>query len=219
MRVTLLYFAAARERAGTPAETLDLPDGATAGDAKAAAIAAHPGLAAIAAHLRIAVDRSFAADDARLPPGSEVAFIPPVSGGTGGHRIGPEPLSVDAALQAVRGPDCGAVVHFTGVVRGKARGKDVVALEYEAYARMALEQFGRIEAEARGRWPGARVVIHHRTGRLAPGELSVVIAAAAPHRADAFAACSHAIEALKADAAIWKRELYPDGSAWVGPGS
>jgi molybdopterin synthase catalytic subunit len=135
------------------------------------------------------------------------------------HRIGPEPLSVEAALADVLGPDCGAVVHFAGSVRDNTRGKSVVALEYEAYAEMALAVFGQIAAGIAAQWPGARAAIHHRVGRLVPGELSVVIAAASAHRDAAFAACRFAIEALKKDAPIWKREIYTDGSTWVGLGS
>jgi molybdopterin synthase catalytic subunit len=135
------------------------------------------------------------------------------------HRIGPEPLSVDAAQREVAGTGCGAIVHFVGTVRDNTNGKAVVALEYEAYAEMALAVFARIEEDARAQWPGARLAIHHRVGHLKPGEASVVIAASSPHRDDAFQACRHAIEALKKDAPIWKRELYPDGSSWVGMGS
>ena len=135
------------------------------------------------------------------------------------HRICDAPLSVDAVHTAVVGPDCGAVVHFVGAVREQTRGKPVVALQYEAYPEMALAVFAQIEEHARAQWPGTRLCIHHRVGTLRPGELSVVIAAASPHRADAFAACRHAIEALKKDAPIWKREEYPDGSSWVGLGS
>jgi molybdopterin synthase catalytic subunit len=218
MRVTLLYFAAARERAGTPSEALDLPEGATAGDALAAACERHPPLAAVARKLRLAVDQEFAGPERKLREGSEVALIPPVSGGAGAHRIGPEPLAPERPVEQVAGPDCGAVVSFVGTVRSSNHGKAVVRLEYEAYADMALRVFDHIASEARERW-GARVSIHHRTGALDPGELSVVIAAAAPHRADAFEACRHAIELLKKDAPIWKREIYPDGSSWVGMGS
>lgn len=218
MRVTILYFAAARERAGVSSESFDLPEGATAAQALARACERHPSLAAVAGKLRLAVDQDFAKPDRALRDGSEVALIPPVSGGAGPHRIGPERLVPEAPLRAVEGADCGAVVGFTGVVRSHNQGKQVVRLEYEAYPDMALRVFDRIAAEARERWR-ARVAIHHRTGALTPGELSVVIAAAAPHRADAFDACRHAIEALKADAPIWKREVYPDGSSWVGLGS
>ena len=218
MRVTVLYFAAARERAGVSSEPLDLPDGATAAQALARACERHPALAPLVSKLRLAVDQDFSPPDRQLRDGSELALIPPVSGGAGPHRIGPGALSAEAPLRAVQGADCGAVVGFTGIVRAHNHGKQVTRLEYEAYPEMALRVFERIAGEARERFQ-ARVAIHHRVGSLQPGELSVVIAAAAPHRADAFDACRHAIEALKADAPIWKREVYPDGSSWVGLGS
>jgi len=219
MRVTLLYFAAARERAGKSRETIDLREGATAADAREAACAAHPELRAIVDKLRIAVDQEFAAADRPLREGAEVAFIPPVSGGAGLHRISDGPLSVEAPVASVSGADCGAVVTFVGTVREQNRGKRVVRLDYEAYSEMALRVFVRIEEEARSRWPGTRLAIHHRIGTLEPGAVSVVIAAASPHRADAFSACRLAIEELKKDAPIWKREHYADGSEWVGLGS
>jgi len=219
MKVTLLYFAAARERAGVPRETVELGSGATAADARDAACAAHPGLRAIVDRLRLAVDQQFAPAERPLRDGAEVAFIPPVSGGAGAHRIAGEPLAVDAPVAAVAGADCGAVVTFVGTVRANNRGRAVVRLEYEAYPEMALRVFARIEDEARALWPGTRIAIHHRIGSLDPGAVSVVIAAASPHRADAFSAARHAIEELKKDAPIWKREQYPDGSEWVGLGS
>jgi len=218
MRVTILYFAAARERAGAASEKLELAEGATAGDALAAACALHPPLQAVAAKLRLAVDEEFAPADRKLREGSQIALIPPVSGGAGPHRIAATPLDPEAPLREVAGPDCGAVVGFVGTVRETNHGKRVVRLEYEAYPEMALRIFDHIAAHAREKW-AARVCIHHRIGALEPGEISVVIAAAAPHRGDAFDACRHAIEALKTDAPIWKRELYPDGSSWVGLGS
>jgi molybdopterin synthase catalytic subunit len=218
MRVTVLYFAAARERAGSSSDSFDLAEGATARDALDAACARHPPLRAVAEKLRLAVDQEFAGLDRKLRDGSEVALIPPVSGGAGPHRISADRVDPDGPLGEVAGADCGAVVSFVGTVRATNHGKRVVRLEYEAYPEMALRIFDHIAAHAREKW-AARVSIHHRTGSLEPGEISVVIAAAAPHRADAFEACRHAIEALKKDAPIWKRELYPDGSSWVGLGS
>ncbi len=135
------------------------------------------------------------------------------------HQIGAGILSPDDTRRAVSGDDCGAVATFVGVVRSSNRGRAVVALDYEAFEPMALKQFARIASEAAARWPGSRVAIHHRVGRLLPGEISVSIAAAAPHRDDAFAACREAIESLKRDAPIWKREEYLDGSEWIGLGS
>ena len=219
MRVTVLYFAAARERAGVAREVLELREGATAAEAREAACAAHPELRAIVERLRLAVDQEFATGERPLRDGSEVAFIPPVSGGAGLHRVSEGPLSVEAAVKAVTGVDCGAVVTFVGTVRDRNRGRVVVRLDYEAYPEMALRVFAHIEEEASERWPGTRVAIHHRTGTLEPGAISVVIAAASPPRADGFSACRHAIEKLKKDAPIWKREHYEDGSEWVGMGS
>ena len=218
MRVTLLYFAAAREQAGVSSEPLELPAGATAADALEAACARHPGLRAIAGKLRVAVDQEFARAMAPLRDGAEVALIPPVAGGAPLHRVSAAPLDAQAPLRAVEGADCGAVVSFAGTVRATNHGKQVTALEYEAYEPMALRVFEQIEKDALERF-AARVSIHHRVGRLLPGDLSVVIAAASAHRASAFDACRYAIEQLKADAPIWKRETYPDGSAWVGLGS
>lgn len=128
-------------------------------------------------------------------------------------------LSIDAAIACVSGVDAGAVVSFLGTVRGASKGRKVVRLEYEAYDAMAARVFEAIAREASAQWPGVRVAIHHRLGACAAGEPTVAIAAAAPHRADAFSACRHAIERLKADAPIWKREVYDDGSSWVGSGS
>ena len=218
MRVTIRYFAAARERAGVSSETLELRQAATAAEALAAACARHPALQPVAQRLRLAVDQEFATPEHELRDGSEVALIPPVSGGAAPHRIGPAALVPEVPLREVASADCGAVVSFVGTVRATNQGKRVVRLEYEAYPEMALRIFEQIATQAGERW-AARVAIHHRTGALEPGEISVVIAAAAPHRADAFEACRHAIEALKKDAPIWKRELYPDGSSWVGLGS
>jgi molybdopterin converting factor subunit 1 len=215
MRVTVLYFAAARERAGVSREELELPAGSSTDAVLAEVVKRHPPLEGIAGKLRLAVDQDFAGT---LRDGSEVALIPPVSGGAGVHRVGPEPIEADACARAVEGVDAGAIVSFAGTVRATNQGKHVVRLEYEAYAEMAVKQFAVIAAEAERKFH-ARIAIHHRTGALVPGDTSVVIAAAAPHRADAFDACRYAIEALKQDATIWKREIYPDGSSWVGLGS
>lgn len=135
------------------------------------------------------------------------------------HRLVDAPLDPSAVIAAVAGDDAGAVVSFVGTVRGASRGRRVVRLEYEAYEAMALTLFDALAAEAALRFGGARVVVHHRLGRCGVGEPTVAIAAASPHRAEAFDACRFAIERLKADVPIWKREVYDDGAVWVGMGS
>lgn len=125
------------------------------------------------------------------------------------------PLDAAAAAGAVEGPGCGAVATFIGLVRDHNAGRRVLWLDYEAYAPLAERTFARIAAEAAERWPSARLAIHHRTGRLAIGDASVVIACASPHRAEAFAASRYAIERLKQIAPIWKHEHFEGGDVWI----
>lgn len=126
------------------------------------------------------------------------------------------PLPVAVAYDWAVRPDCGAVVVFSGTVRDHAPGRPgVESLEYEAYEPAALARFGAITAEARRRWPGVgRVVVWHRTGRLALGESAVVVAVSAPHRLEAFEAARYAIDTVKAAAPIWKHETWAGGAAW-----
>src|SRR6186713_2770493 len=141
-------------------------------------------------------------------------------------RIGREPLDPQemAATLAVQGGSeavaddpgrDGAVVMFLGLVRNHNAGRSVRYLEYEAYEPLALKAFERIADEIRERWPGARLALHHRIGRLEIGEASVAIAARSPHRGDAYAACRYAIERIKQIAPIWKREFFDGGDVWI----
>jgi molybdopterin synthase catalytic subunit len=125
------------------------------------------------------------------------------------------PLSVEDVLGAVEGPGAGAVTTFVGLVRDHNQGRSVLYLEYEAYAPLAEKALALIVDEASTRWAGTRMAIHHRTGRLEIGEASVVIAVAAPHRADAFAACRYAIERVKQIVPIWKHEHFEGGEVWI----
>lgn len=127
-------------------------------------------------------------------------------------------VTTQEVIDAVTGPAHGGLVTFTGVVRERSGGREVVRLEYEAYLPMAVKHLERIGAEIAKRWPDARTSIVHRIGALQVGEVAVAIAVAAPHRAEAFEACRHAIERLKEDVPIWKREVFADGSVWVGMG-
>ncbi|HEY4219937.1 MAG TPA: molybdenum cofactor biosynthesis protein MoaE [Myxococcota bacterium] len=134
--------------------------------------------------------------------------------------IASDALSVDAAIARVQHVGAGAVVVMLGCVRDHTH-KDgatvaVSALEYEAYAGMAASVIDAIAAEAESRWPGVRAFVAHRVGALALGDLAVVVATSAPHRAEAFASCAFVIDKLKEDAPIWKREHGADGVSWVG---
>ena len=121
------------------------------------------------------------------------------------------PLSLEEVYALADDPGNGAVVVMSGMVRNQTDGKPVVALEYQAYEPMAVQVFCQIAADIRNSWPDVnRVVIHHRIGRLQIGEISVLVAVGCPHRSEAFEACRYAIDTLKHNAPIWKREYYND---------
>jgi MoaE-MoaD fusion protein len=125
------------------------------------------------------------------------------------------PLDPAAVAAAVARAGDGAVATFVGLVRRENAGRQVLWLDYEAYAPLAIKAFERIAREAAEHWPESRLAIRHRTGRVDIGEASVVIAAASPHRADAFATCRYAIERIKQIAPIWKHEHFAGGDVWI----
>jgi molybdopterin converting factor subunit 1 len=219
VRVDVLFFAVLRERLKTDGEPLELPDSATVERARAALAERHPEIAALLPQVRSAVNREMVGDEHTLCDGDELALIPPVAGGAPRKiAILATPLSLDEVVACVGGPAQGGIVTFTGTVRRQGQQPNVARLEYEAYGPMAEEVLGAIAAEIEGELPGTRVAIHHRTGTLAVGDIAVIIAASAPHRAEAFEACRAAIERLKERAPIWKKEVGDDGAVWVGLG-
>jgi len=137
------------------------------------------------------------------------------AGGRDRFQVTAAALDPAAAAALVTTAACGAVTTFVGLVRCRNAGRDVAHLEYECYEGLARKSFERIASEAAASWAGAEIAIVHRTGTLQVGEASVVIAAASPHRADAFAACRYAIERIKQIAPIWKREHFAGGEVWI----
>ena len=127
----------------------------------------------------------------------------------------PLDLQVLTAEIAGSGTGDGAITSFVGVVREKNVGRRVSFLEYEAYEPLAVRALNRILEEARESWPAARLGVHHRIGRLELGEASIIIVAASPHRADAFAACRYTIERVKQIVPIWKHEFFDGGEVWI----
>jgi molybdopterin synthase catalytic subunit len=131
------------------------------------------------------------------------------------------PLSLEDAYRLADDAANGAIVVMSGMVRNQTDGKPVVALDYQAYEPMALAVFQQIATDIRATWPEVtHVVMHHRTGKLTIGEISVLVAVGCPHRSEAFAACQYAIDTLKHNAPIWKKEIWLDGSSsWVSIGA
>jgi molybdopterin synthase catalytic subunit/molybdopterin converting factor small subunit len=212
MTVRVRLFAVLRERAGRDSVEIELAEGATVADALKR-LAALPALAEALARMPVgmAVNRDYASPETTLGPYDELALIPPISGGAGSHvRVTAEPLSLEALATAVGRPGAGAVVAFQGVTR------EVSRLEYEAYTEMAEERIAAILAECVERHGLEAAAAEHRTGAVVTGEPSVIVAVSAAHREEAFAGAREAIDRIKAEAPIWKREVEGDGAAhWV----
>jgi molybdopterin synthase catalytic subunit len=210
MRVTVRLFAGLRERAGFAERELE-------GIERVADVWPALDLGDEPAGLLYAVNREYAEPGRELRDGDEVALIPPVSGGA--FRIVAAPLSLEAVVAEVADERAGAIATFTGTVRKRSRGREVVNLDYEAYAEMAEEVMAHIAREVEERHSLCSVAIHHRVGRVEIGEASVVIAVSAPHRHAALEACREVIDELKERVPLWKKEVYEGGEEWIGRGS
>ena len=213
MTINVRLFAVLRERAGRDAFELELPDGATVADLLDEA-ARQPGLDDLlpALPVRAAVNREYADPDAILSAGDEVALIPPVSGGATAAthaRVRSDALAPAELLEAVGRPGAGAIVLFCGTTR------DVERLDYEAYAEMAEERIARILDDCIASHGLEAAAAEHRTGAVPLGDPSVAVAVAAAHRGPAFAGAREAIDRIKAEAPIWKREFEGGERRWV----
>jgi molybdopterin converting factor subunit 1 len=243
MEIRVRLFAMQREAAGAKELRLDVADGATVHEAWDAAVAAVPALAPGRDTLRFAVNGAYADAETPLAAGDEVAVIPPVSGGAGSRddaagririlEIHPQRFAATLADDLGRRlatPEDGALVTFLGRTRvtpgtpapgqeaeaARHAGARVEGLEYEAFEPMALAVLDQIADEAEARFGVARLAIVHRTGAVPPGEPSILVVAAAPHRGPAFEAARYAIDETKARAPIWKAERFADGQVWIG---
>ncbi len=227
MQLTLLLFATLKGAAPDGLLTVEVPEGARVADVWDAAIQRAPQLQKWRKHARMAVNQSYASDDEIVPANAEIALIPPVSGGaTDGEpfvAVRESELSLDEVVRAVQtemGGRAGAICTFLGIVRSNSvdpdgnKHDDIEYLDYEAYAPMAEKELRAICEHVRENWDGA-CSITHRTGRLNVGEASVAIATATAHRAASFEACRYAIETLKKQVPVWKKETANDGFWWV----
>ena len=200
MRVTVRVFAGLREQLGFSDREVEVGEGACVRDV-CATVGLNP-----PAGLLYALNKEYAAAEAELSDGDEVALIPPVSGGA--FRLSEQPIDVDGVVREVMREEAGAIATFFGTTRLHSRGRTVVHLEYEAYPGMAERVMEEIANRLKEKYELCEVAITHRIGRVGIGDTSVAIAVSAPHRDDALAACKEAIDTLKADVPLWKKEVY-----------
>ena len=229
MQVQVRMFGGLTERVGASRIVVELPDGATVADLRAAVAAAYPAVAPLLGGVNVAVDLEVAGPDTPLAATSELAMLPPVAGGADagdGDRVvtglRTPPFDVDAVVAQVTGPSVGGTAIFLGTVRDHAADlDDVVGLEYSAYPEMAEKVLARLAVDLRRDHPSLTgIALLHGVGELAVGDHTVLIVCASAHRAEAFDACRDALERVKDDVPIWKRELTADGEhRWVGLGA
>ena len=226
MRVRVLFFGQLKDITGKPEEEVQVEEGSDLGSLFQSYAGRFPRLGAMRDAVVLTRNREFADPSALLADGDEVAFLPPVSGGSEPREpeaepgaewvtIVREPIDARALAARLQRAGDGAVVVFEGVVRNHSGGKPTLYLEYEAYEPMALEQMRSLAREARHRWPIDCIGIVHRLGRLEIGETSVAIVITSAHRNPAFEACRHTIDRLKKTVPIWKKEYFADGAVWV----
>jgi molybdopterin synthase catalytic subunit len=223
--ITVQFFATLKERAGVRQTTLELPPGARVGDLKAELVARFPGLREMAGSMLVSVNKEFAFDEDEIPAGAEAAIFPPVSGGARQDfptifAITEDELDLDDLLKRITLPSTGAACIFTGMVRGvTARGEahETVYLEYEAYKPMAEAKMRQVAEEIRSRWSSVEgIAIVQRVGKLYPKTPTVLIACTAAHRdTGVFEAARYGIDRLKEIVPVWKKEVGPQGEAWV----
>jgi MoaE-MoaD fusion protein len=223
MRVRVLFFGQLKEIVGRAVDDVDLADGARVEELFARYGAEHPQLTGFRGSVVASVNQEFADWQAPLAGGDEVAFLPPVSGGTEPAAVERgadicelvrQTIRVAELVARLKAPEDGALVVFEGITRNHSKGRRTLYLDYEAYEPMALAKLGELGREMRAQFPINRIALVHRLGRIDIGETSIFIGVSSPHRPAAFEACRFGIDTLKRTVPIWKKEYFEDGAAW-----
>jgi MoaE-MoaD fusion protein len=223
MRVRVLFFGVLKDIVGRAEESLEVQADATLAAVFETYSQRFETLRDKRSSILFARNHEFASPETAVTDNDEIAFLPPVSGGSSALQdvkehvftITRNVIDVRQLARDIQRPEDGAVVTFEGVVRNNTKGRETVYLDYECYEPMALAGMTRIGQEVAGQFAIGRIGIVHRLGRLQIGEASVVVVASAPHRRPAFEAALEAINRLKREVPIWKKEFFADGAVWV----
>jgi len=224
MHVRVLFFGRLKDIVGKSEENAELSEGARVEDLFARYGRSFPELAQFRSSVVASVNQEFAEWRVQLSSGDEVAFLPPVSGGSTSAGAAVEENEcalvrnrIDTAeiIEKLKAPPDGALVVFEGIVRNHSGHQTTLYLEYEAYEAMAVAKMREIGQQMLEKFPIRRFAMIHRLGRLEIGETSVLIVVCSAHRAAAFDACRFGIDTLKSTVPIWKKEFFRDGAAWA----
>jgi molybdopterin synthase catalytic subunit/molybdopterin converting factor small subunit len=225
MRVRVLFFGMLRDLVGRPSDESEFPPGASLRDVFDAYADGHPRIRELASSIVVARNQEFAELSTSVEEGDEIAFLPPVSGGSAipleisenGHYFALTRHAIDtrAVIAKIQTGGDGAVVTFEGVVRNNTKGRPTLCLDYECYEAMAIKVLARIGCEIAASHEVTYIAMVHRLGRMLVGEASVAVIVTAPHRRAAFEAALEGINRLKKLVPIWKKEHFVDGEVWV----
>lgn len=234
-RVRVLFFGQLKDLAGMSQDLLEVEDGGRLSDVFEHYASRSPALREFSRSILLSRNHEFAGREEAVRDGDEIAFLPPVSGGTAGREsrfqvftqeisdaetgnffaLTHAEIDVPALIRRILRDEDGAVVDFQGVVRNNTKGRATRFLDYECYEPMAIKEMARIGREIAAAHPIGRIGIVHRLGRLLIGEASVAVVVTSPHRRVAFDAALEAINRLKKSVPIWKKEHFADGEIWV----
>jgi molybdopterin synthase catalytic subunit len=228
MKVVVRLFASLKDKAQTDRLTIELPESATVADMQQQMMAAYPHLAQAVGASIVAVNQAFADADTAVEATDEIAMFPPVSGGEANQlpyptyfAITTKQIDLNTIHAILRQPTTGAIVSFTGSVRGQTNREglpdETIYLEYEAYSEMAEAKMEQIAREIWQQWPSVHgVALVQRIGRLAVEDVTTFVACASPHRDQGvFEAARYGIDRLKEIVPVWKKEVGPDNTVWV----
>jgi len=224
MHVRVLFFGRLKDIVGRAEEDAELSEGARVEDLFARYGRSFPELSKFRPSVVASVNQEFAEWRAPLSAGDEVAFLPPVSGGSvpAGSSVEENlcalvrtPIATSEIVAKLKAPPDGAVVVFEGIVRNHSGNRSTLYLEYEAYEAMAIAKMREIGTEMREKYAIRHYAMVHRLGRLEIGETAVLVAVCSSHRAAAFDACRYGIDTLKRNVPIWKKEFFRDGAVWA----
>ncbi|HEX4748641.1 MAG TPA: molybdenum cofactor biosynthesis protein MoaE [Bryobacteraceae bacterium] len=220
MRVRVLFFGVLKDIVGASEDVIDVAPGTNLDSVFSSYSQRFETLRDKRPSILFARNREFSRGDTMLAENDEIAFLPPVSGGSGHQRanrcwLTRDPIDAKQLVDELLRPEDGASVVFEGVVRNNTKGRPTLYLEYECYEPMALEQMKRISHEIAEKFAIGHIGLVHRLGRLEISEASVAIVTTAPHRKAAFDAAFEAINRLKREVPIWKKEFFADGAVWV----
>lgn len=225
MRVKVLFFGQLKDVVGRPEDQLELAGNACLGSIFDHYAERFPRIREMAGSIVMARNQEFTDLAAPVQEGDEIAFLPPVSGGTDFveqirdsgnlYALTRQQISTRQIVDALLTGEEGAVVTFEGVVRNNTKGRRTRFLDYECYEPMAIRKMGEIGRDIAARFSIARIAMVHRLGRLLIGETSVAVIVTAAHRQAAFAAALEGINLLKRTVPIWKKEYFVDGEVWA----